>query len=348
MNGDAQLPIGTGGRTMGKKNEGSIARRVLIKGMTATAVTAGMAGGLAPGFTRAGEAATMKTYRFVIVPKVVHPWFDAVVDGAKSQARLMEEATGAKVVIDYRAPSKADVVLQNTILEQAAATKPDGVAVDLLDAAGNRTVLQSIQRLGIPWVAFDSVAPDDFHTTSIQNDFAEQARIADDILVKLLNGKGKVAIMQGFPTAVNHRIRYLAHKANFAKYSGIQVVAEGIDNDNIETAHKQAAAILAAHPDLNGFVDCDAAGPIGVSLAIKEAGLTGKVLHVGLDESPKQILQYIREGVMQASSATKPLMQGQWSVLALWMRKNGMPAPKTIDTGIWVITKENVDTYFKT
>lgn len=327
---------------------GSIPRRDVLKGVAATAVALGTAGGLAPGMVAPARAATMKSYRFVIVPKVVHPWFDAVVDGAKQQAKLMEEATGAKFVIDYRAPSKADVVMQNTILEQAAATKPDGITVDLLDAAGNRTVMQSIARMGIPWVAFDSVAPEEFHTTSIQNDFAEQARIADDILVKLLKGKGKVAIMQGFPTAVNHRIRYLAHKENFKKYPGIQVVAEGIDNDDIETAHKQAAAILAAHPDLNGFVDCDAAGPIGVSLAIKEAGLTGKVLHVGLDESPKEILKYIREGVMQASSATKPLMQGQWAVLALWMRKQGMPAPKTVDTGIWVITKENVDTYWKT
>jgi ribose transport system substrate-binding protein len=292
-------------------------------------------------------APKQQQYRFVIVPKVVHPWFDAVVEGARAQAKLMEQMTGAKFVIDYRAPSKADVVLQNNILEQAAATKPDGIAVDLLDAAGNKTVLQSIIRAGIPVVAFDSVLPDDINGTSIGNDFAEQARIADRILVKLLNGKGKVAIMQGFPTAVNHRIRYLAHKEEFKKYPGIQVVAEGIDNDDIETAHKQAQAILAAHPDLNGFVDCDAAGPVGVSLAIKEAGLTGKVLHVGLDETPKEILKYIREGVMQASSSTKPLVQGQWSVLALFNRKNGMPAPKWIDTGVWVITKENVDTYWK-
>ena len=319
----------------------SVSRRQLLKQVTAATVAVGAAGALV------SASASAKQYRFVIVPKVVHPWFDAVVEGAKSQAKLMQEATGAEFVIDYRAPSKADVVMQNNILEQAAATKPDGITVDLLDAAGNKTVLQSIMGQGIPVCAFDSVAPEDLHTVSIQNDFAEQARIADELLVNLLHGKGKVAIMQGFPTAVNHRIRYLAHKENFAKYPGIQVVAEGIDNDDIETAHKQATAILAAHPDLNGFVDCDAAGPIGVSLAIKEAGLTGKVLHVGLDESPKEILQYIREGVMQASSATKPLMQGQWAVLALWMKRNEMPLPKTIDTGIWVITKSNVDTYFK-
>jgi ribose transport system substrate-binding protein len=292
-------------------------------------------------------APKQQQYRFVIVPKVVHPWFDAVVDGAKAQAKLMEAMTGAKFVIDYRAPTKADVVMQNNILEQAAATRPDGIAVDLLDAAGNKTVLQSIIRAGIPVVAFDSVAPPELGITSIGNDFEEQARTASAMLVKLLNGKGKVAIMQGFPTAVNHRIRYLAHKKEVAKYSGIKLVAEGIDNDDIETAHRQAQAILAAHPDLGGFVACDAAGPVGISLAIKEAGLAGKVLFVGLDETPKEILKYVREGVMQATVTTKPLVQGQWSVLALFNRKNGMPAPKWIDTGIWIINKQNVDTYYQ-
>ena len=34
---------------------------------------------------------------------------------------------------DSRAPSTADVTEQNTILEQAAATKPDGIAIDPVD-----------------------------------------------------------------------------------------------------------------------------------------------------------------------------------------------------------------------
>lgn len=280
-------------------------------------------------------------YRFVIIPKVVHPWFDKVNEGAKAMARLLEEQTGDKFVIDYRAPSSADVVLQNNILEQAAATRPDGITIDLLDASGNRVVLEEIIRQGIPVVIFDSEAPEDMGLTNIGNDFAEQAKIASERLVELLGGKGKVAIMQGVPTAPNHRIRYLAHKEVFDKYPDIELVAEGIDNDDIETAQKQAASILAAHPDLGGFVSCDAAGPIGVGLAIKEAGKAGKVLSVGLDDL-NQLLDLIKEGVVESSSSTKPNMQGAWSVIALWMKALDQPTPKTIDTGIKIITQESL------
>ena len=49
---------------------------------------------------------------------------------------MIEDQTGSKVSIDYRAPQSADVVMQNAILERSIATKPDGIAVDPLD--GNR------------------------------------------------------------------------------------------------------------------------------------------------------------------------------------------------------------------
>ncbi len=284
------------------------------------------------------------SYRFVIVPKVVHPWFDAVNNGAKAAAKMIEEQTGAKVTIDYQAPQKADVVEQNQILERAIATKPDGIIVDLLDGKGNKAVLQEAIKRKIPVGVFDSVPPEGMNLTSVGNDFCEQANIASERLVKLMGGKGEVAIMMGVPTAPNHAIRAECHEKTFAKYPDIKLVAKGIDNDDIETAQKQAAALMQAHPNLKGWVASDAAGPVGIGQAIKEAGKVGKVILVGLDDLPEMV-QLIKDGVADSSSSTKPEMQGYWSVIALWQNAQGIHTPKYIDTGIAVITKENADTY---
>jgi ABC-type sugar transport system substrate-binding protein len=56
-----------------------------------------------------GESSPAKKseYKFVIVPKVVHPWFDQVNEGAKKAAKMIEDQTGSKVSIDYRAPQSA-------------------------------------------------------------------------------------------------------------------------------------------------------------------------------------------------------------------------------------------------
>ncbi len=167
----------------------------------------------------AADAAPKKEYHFVIVPKVVHPWFDKVNNGAKQAAKMLSDLTNTHIVIDYRAPQTADVIVQNQILESAIATKPDGITIDLLDAAGNRAVLDEAISQKIPVVIFDSEAPKELHLTSVGNDYAFQASAAAERLVKLLGGKGKVAIMQGVPTAPNHRIRCPGAQRDVCKVS---------------------------------------------------------------------------------------------------------------------------------
>jgi ribose transport system substrate-binding protein len=200
-----------------------------------------------------------------------------------------------------------------------------------------------IREQGIPLVLFDSPSPDP-SITSVGNDFARQGIIAAERLVKLIGYAGQVAVMQGYPTAPNHRERYEAQMAVLKGHPGITIVDGGIDNDDIETARRQAAAVLESHPGLSGYLCCDAAGPIGIATAIKQAGKAGKVKVVGMD-GIKPILDAIKEGVIDSSSATIPRMQGSMSVLMLWQASLGVQLPQAIDTGIDVITRENVDRY---
>lgn len=295
-----------------------------------------------PAFAQNNDGTIKKdSYRFVIIPKVVHPWFDKVNNGAKQAAKAIEAQTGSKITIDYSAPQQADVVQQNQILESSIATHPDGIAIDLLDAAGNRASLEEAVGQNIPVTVFDSVAPADMNLTSIGNDFCEQAEIAAHRLVDLLKEEGEVAIMMGVPSAPNHKIRADCHQKVFSQYPKIKVVATGIDNDDIEQAQKQAAAIMQAHPNLKGWVASDASGPIGIGQAIKEAGKTGQVTLVGMDDLP-EMLQMIRDGVADSTSSTKPEMQGYWAVITMWQKATGAATPKYIDTGIAVLNKDNL------
>lgn len=283
-----------------------------------------------------------RSYRFVIVPKVVHPWFELVRDGARDAADYLKQAAGLDVTIEYRAPQLASVAGQNEILASAIATRPDGIAVDLLDPVGNRPLLEEAIERGIKLAAFDSLPPAGMIFTSIGNDFRQQAMIASERLVEILGGRGKVAIMQGVPTAPNHRIRYEGHKEVFKRFRDIEIVAEGIDNDSIEQAQLQATAIMKAHRDLAGWVACDAAGPIGIGRAIKEAGLAGQVKLVGIDNLP-EMLDFIRDGVADSSSSTRPHIQGFYSVMMLHDAANGIVTPKMVDTGILFITPGNLE-----
>ena len=284
-----------------------------------------------------------KTLRFIIVPKVSHPWFDEVNKGAQAQAEILSRELGVEVSVDYMPPSIAGVAEQNAVLEKAAKSRPSGIAVDPVDAVGHMAAIKHIRDQGIPLVLFDSPSPD-AGITSVGNNFTQQGIIAAERLTRLIGYAGNVAVMQGYPTAPNHKERYEAQLAVLRKYPRITVVDGGIDNDDIETAREQASAVLESHPDLSGYLCCDASGPIGIAAAVKKAGKAGKVKVVGID-GIKPILDAVKEGVIESSSATIPRMQGSLSILMLWQASLGVKMPQAVDTGIDVITQENVDRY---
>jgi ribose transport system substrate-binding protein len=301
------------------------------------------------GAPASSDGATVKKgepLTFVIVPKGVHAWFDEVNKGAQEQAKILSEQLGVDVKIDYRAPSSADVAEQNSVLEQAAATKPTGIALDPTDYEGNKAVIEEIESQGIPVILFDAPAPEGSNLTSVGNDFAEQARLAAEKLVNLIGKKGKVAVMQGVPSAPNHAERYKAYVDYLKKFPDIEIIDGGISNDSIEEAQTQAAAVIAANPDLKGYLMADAAAPIGISSAIKEAGKKGQIKVVGL-ENLIDILKLVKEGTIDSTTCTVPRVQGSMSVMMLWQKALGAKIPKVVDTGIDIVTQDNVEDWIK-
>lgn len=263
------------------------------------------------------QAQTVKLksqYRFVMITKVVHPWFDSVYVGAEAAAKYLSQLTGKKVIVELRAPSNADVVMQNEMIEKAIATKPDGIFIDLLDPASNLRILSEAKKMGIQVLLFDCEYPG---WPSLGTDYSAQgANIAEE-LAKDLGYKGKVALSIGVPTAANHHARHMAAKAVIEKYPNMKLVAEVVDNDSIEEAAKQAAAAITANPDLAGFIGLNAAAPIGIGIAIKEAGKVGKIKFIGMDALPEMIAQ-VKEGVADRA-ITLPVKQiGFWCVQSLF------------------------------
>ncbi|RPJ67791.1 MAG: sugar ABC transporter substrate-binding protein [Alphaproteobacteria bacterium] len=283
-----------------------------------------------------------KELTIALVPKVVHPWFDIVNIGAQEMAKTLSENTTTKVTVNYIAPATADVAEQNMILQNAAATQVDGIIIDPLDVDGSAQVFEEIKAQGIMITLFDLSPFDDW--TSVCATDVDMVNFELNRLMELIGEKGKVAVMQGFPTAPSHKQRYDLFMEKLKDYPNVTVVDGGVDNDDMETARQQASATIAANPDLAGYLVCDAAGPVGVGQAIKEAGKVGEIQCVGLGEMTS-ILDLVKEGVLESTVYIYPDMQGSYSVLLHYMHSLGMPIPKMVDMGVTYIDKTNVDEY---
>lgn len=287
--------------------------------------------------------------KIVHIPKVVHPWFDLVQIGAENMAALLTENTNTKVSVEYIAPATADVAEQNAIIQQAAARGITGIFIDPLDEQGNKQVFDEVRDLGILITVYDCSPFADY--TAVAASATDMAQYELDRLMELINEEGKVALMQGFPTAPSHKQRYDFLKEALKAYPNIEVVDGGVDNDDMETARQQAAATIAANPDLVGYLGCDAAFPVGVAQAIKEAGKVGEIQAVGIGEMVS-ILNYVKEGVLDSSVYIAPDQQGAYSVMLHYMNhlgyyKQGVQIPKFIDIGCAYIDQTNVDEYLE-
>ncbi|MEI8250822.1 MAG: substrate-binding domain-containing protein [Synechococcus sp. ELA057] len=271
-----------------------------------------------------------------MVPKVGHPWFEQVRQGALAAAAMLRAQTGRAVSIEELSPAEATIPLQQQMLRRAIASKPAGIFIDLLDPVQLNPLLRQARREGIALALFDSASPEGMAIPVVGNDDCRQASLAAERLVQLLGGRGQVAIMQGVPTAPNHATRFRCHQEVLRRYPAITVVATPADQDDIARAEREAVATMRAYPALRGWLASDASGPIGIGRAIRSLAAVGRVQAVGIDDLPELVAQ-IRSGVVDSSLATRPRTQGYWAVLALWQQTLAAPVIERIDTGITIV-----------
>ena len=165
----------------------------------------------------------------------------------------------------------------------------------------------------------------------------EEMRCLDSLIMEAADA---TKVDAGSSLAVDRHMFSDYITAKIYAHPNIEVIDGGIDNDNIEEAQSQAAAVLAANPDLVGYLNCDACGS-GVAAAIEEAGKQGQVKFVAMDNLI-EILDYIPDTIT-ATSSTLPQMQGQYAVLMMWQAHLGLDIPQAVDTGIAVIDETNID-----
>ena len=130
--------------------------------------------------------------------------------------------------------------------------------------------------------------------------------------------------------------------------------------ENVDDSRKTALDLMAAHPDLKGFLAFGSQGPIGAGRAIEEKGMVGKVFVVG-PFSPGQGRKLIKEGAILGGFMWNPAEAGRVFVRFGKMEtgnqeiKDGMtidglgvvhPDPKTkniITDNLLQINKDSVD-----
>ncbi|EME73967.1 substrate-binding domain-containing protein [Bacillus sonorensis] len=282
--------------------------------------------------------------------KYVMVTFQSGIEYWKSGLKGFEDAAQLfNVSVEYRGAAHYDAHEQTTVLEQVIAKKPAGIAVSAIDPEALNPVIDKAREQGIPVVLFDSDAPLSNASTYIGTNNREAGAAAAREMAKFLEGKGETAVITQ-PNQYNHQERTKGFRKTIEQSYPNMKVSAVLDGKGDELTSKKAAeALLKQNPRIKGIFTTEANGASGVAQAVETAGLKGKVNIIGFDKD-KKTLDGITDGSIAATLGQDTWQMGYWSLHMLFFSnhhlKKPRPLPSSIDTGITIITKENVEAYY--
>lgn len=234
------------------------------------------------------------------------PWFNAMEAGIKTKST--ELGDNAFMV----GPTSADPALQVRAIEDLIAQGVKVIGVVPNDATVLEPVLKKARDAGIIVVTHESPEQKnsdwDFEMASAVGYGEAHA----ELLAKKMGGKGKYVVYVGSLTVPLHNlwadnaIAYLKKKYPDMHMVGDRYgVAESADD-----SRKTALDVLAANPDLGGFLTFGSQGPIGAGRAIEEQHLNDKVSLVG-SFSPGQGSALLKSGAIDGGFMWNPMEAGK-------------------------------------
>ncbi|MDO9416758.1 autoinducer 2 ABC transporter substrate-binding protein [Pararhizobium sp.] len=234
------------------------------------------------------------------------PWFNAMEAGIKEQ--------GAKLGLDafMVGPTSADPALQVRAIEDLIAQGVKVIGVVPNDAKVLEPVLTKAKEAGIFVITHESPSQKgadwNFELASSTGFGEAHAKL----LAEKMGGKGEYAVFVGSLTVPLHNawadaaVAYL--KAN---HPDMKLVGEryGVAED-VDKSRSTALDLIAARPDLKGFLAFGSQGPIGAGRAVEERRKTGEIFVLG-PFSPGQGQKLIKSDAISGGFMWNPKQAGE-------------------------------------
>lgn len=281
------------------------------------------------------------------------------IDYWKNVLKGFEDAAETlNVSVEYRGATQYDAQEEVIVLEQVIARKPSGIAVSAIDSEVLNDAIQKAVEAGIPVVMFDADAPNSKAYSFIGTNNYEAGVTAARQMADMAGGKGQIGIIT-HPNQLNHQQRTTGFKETIEReFPDMRVVAIEDGKGDQLVSEQKTWDLIRNYDELSGIFVTEASGGVGVGNAVLAAGLQGKLTVICFD-TDKGTLDMIKSGTVSATIAQGTWSMGYWSLMQLfhlnhqlvepmadWKSAHVPPVPTYVDTGVTVVTVDNVDHFY--
>jgi ribose transport system substrate-binding protein len=305
-------------------SRGSVTRAIAAAGLVALAVAC-------------SGRAKPTAYSIGVIPKgTTHEFWKAIHAGAVKAERELN-AAGTPVTIMWKGPLREDDREQQVqVVEGFVSQNISGIVIAPLDEAALVRPVEEAKRAGIPSIVIDSALDSKEIVSFVATDNTKGGELAADRMAELLNGKGKVLLLryqEGSASTTARETGFLAELK--AKAPGIEVISsDQYAGPTRDTAKRASENLLNRYAnELQGIFCVNESSTHGMLLALQDIGKAGKVAFVGFDAS-QTFIDALGNGQMHGLVVQNPLNMVE--------HLQGRKVEPRIDTGVWMITKDNL------
>lgn len=298
--------------------------------------------GVTVGLTFAQPAKKRPT--IAVIPKgTTHEFWKSIHAGAV-KAKLELEAGGVKVNLIWKGPLREDDRDQQIqVVENFIGRKVSGIVLAPLDSAALVAPVESAVAAKIPVVIIDSGIKSDKQASFVATDNLKGGQMGGEQLGQLLGGKGKVILLRYQVGSASTEEREAGFLDAMKKFPGIQIISsDQYTGATRESAYQAAQNVLNRFgKDVDGmFAPCEPI-TVGITMALRDLGRAGVVKVVGFDAGAQPV-EALQKGEVHALVVQNPVRMGYLGVMSVVKQIQGQPVEKRIDTGVALVTKENM------
>lgn len=288
-----------------------------------------------------------KKLTIAVIPKgTTHEFWKSIHAGAIKAARELS-AQGTEVEVIWKGPLREDDREQQIQVVEGFISQ--GVSGLVLAPLDNRALVRPVdeaQRAGLPTVIIDSGLESSNIVSFVATDNLKGGRLAADRLGELMGGKGKALLLryqEGSASTEEREAGFLEEMK--AKYPGIDVLSsDQYAGPTRDTAKRTSENLLNRFGDeLQGIFTPNESSTAGMLLALQDINKAGKIMFVGFDSS-EPFISALNAKQLHGFVVQNPFYMGYLGVRTMVEKLQGKSVDKVIDTGVEMITPENLNT----
>ena len=204
------------------------------------------------------------------------------------------------------------------------------------------TQIDQLLNAGIPVIALDSEIGNGRYTCMVSADNINCQQTIATYIFEQLQGKGKVAYIQGNPKLRSAKLRTQGFHNALAQYPGIELVYETHGNYLYPLAFKIMSAFLKTEPELDAIIAANDLTAGAVIAALKNTKRTKFPLISGFDAHYKALIA-IQQGELSATARYDAQEFAELSIDMALRALHGEMIPKQKFMNVFLVTPENVN-----